>query len=191
MCGYCLIKYMKKNCLTCKKEFSKPVNESKKVWDSGRHKFCSKKCMQDIKPKVTIVCLECKGYFQVRNYRKDIAHFCSKECSWQYRDEGKRTEDKKIRQSWVYKSWRTLVFERDNYTCVECKDHNYEGRGESLQLHADHIKPFALFPELRFEVNNGRTLCVPCHKKTGTYGRGAIYRKKVLASAYNNTCHIQ
>lgn len=47
---------------------------------------------------------------------------------------------------------------------------------KSLPLHADNIKPFALYPELRFEVTNGRTLCIPCHKKTGTYGRGAIYR---------------
>jgi len=40
------------------------------------------------------------------------------------------------------------------------------------------------FPELRFEPSNGRTLCVPCHKKTGTFGRGAIYRtKSCVASA--------
>jgi 5-methylcytosine-specific restriction endonuclease McrA len=37
-------------------------------------------------------------------------------------------------------------------------------------LQADHIKPFAHHPELRFDVNNGRTLCVPCHRKTDTYG---------------------
>ena len=133
---------------------------------------------------VTLTCWECKGYFRVATYRKETAHFCSKECSWQYRNEGKRTADKKVRQSAKYKAWRTLVFERDSYTCVECKDHNYEGRGSSLMLHADHIKPFALYPELRFEVSNGRTLCVPCHIKTGTYGRGRIYRNKVcIASA--------
>ena len=37
------------------------------------------------------------------------------------------------------------------------------------ELHTNHIKPFAIFPELRFELANGRTLSVPCHKKTPTY----------------------
>jgi hypothetical protein len=122
---------------------------------------------------VTLLCWECNGYFTVKNYRKDTAHFCSRLCASQYRDKGKRTEDKKIRQSAKYKAWRTLVFERDEYTCVQCGDHNYEGRGGSLMLHADHIQPFALYPELR----------VPCHIKTGTYGRGAIYRERCIAVA--------
>ncbi len=133
--------------------------------------------------EVTLMCWECEGYFKVKAYRKDSAHFCSHVCSSQWKDEGKRTADKKIRQSAAYKAWRTLVFERDHYTCVACGDHNYEGRGESLALHADHIQPFALYPELRFEVSNGRTLCVPCHKKTGTYGRGALYRQRTIAKA--------
>lgn len=29
------------------------------------------------------------------------------------------------------------------------------------------------FPELRFELSNGRTLCVECHQKTDTYGEKA------------------
>jgi hypothetical protein len=37
------------------------------------------------------------------------------------------------------------------------------------KLEADHIKPFALFPELRFDISNGRTLCLPCHKLTDNY----------------------
>ena len=69
----------------------------------------------------------------------------------------------KIRQSIEYKQWRKAVFERDNYTCVQCGD----SRGGNLN--ADHIKPFAYYPELRFELTNGRTLCVDCHKKTDTY----------------------
>lgn len=68
----------------------------------------------------------------------------------------------KIRMSLEYKNWRKSVFERDNYTCVLC--------GESgCYLEADHIKTFAHHPELRFDIENGRTLCKPCHLKTDTY----------------------
>lgn len=62
----------------------------------------------------------------------------------------------KIRNSPVYKQWRTAVFTRDDYTCKNCFK-------KGVYLEADHIKPFAFYPELRFVVDNGRTLCVQCH----------------------------
>src|SRR3990167_8684542 len=65
-----------------------------------------------------------------------------------------------------YRIWRESVFKRDNYICVWC-----DQRGK--KLNADHIKPFCLFPELRFVVDNGRTLCIDCHRKTDTYGSKA------------------
>ncbi len=74
----------------------------------------------------------------------------------------------KIRSSPEYKFWRKLVFKRDNYTCVWCKARC--GNGKKVILNADHLKPFSIFPELRFNVDNGRTLCIECHKKTSTYG---------------------
>lgn len=82
---------------------------------------------------------------------------------------GITTENHKIRNSSEYARWRTLVFERDNYTCVIC--YARSGIGKAVLLQADHIKQFAHFKELRFELSNGRTLCVECHKKTDTYGK--------------------
>lgn len=67
-----------------------------------------------------------------------------------------------------YILWRIAVYLRDNYTCQMCGE-----RGG--KLNADHIKPWALYPSLRYAIDNGRTLCVSCHKKTSTYGRGAMY----------------
>lgn len=61
------------------------------------------------------------------------------------------------------REWRQRVFERDNFTCQGCGEHG--GR-----LQADHIKPFKEYPELRWELSNGRTLCISCHKRTPTYG---------------------
>ena len=81
--------------------------------------------------------------------------------------------NKVIRRSLEYRLWREAVFKRDNYTCVWCGARN--GKGKYIELHPDHIKPFSLFPELRFAIDNGRTLCIDCHKTTDTYG-GKIRR---------------
>jgi 5-methylcytosine-specific restriction endonuclease McrA len=75
--------------------------------------------------------------------------------------------NRSIRTSAEYKLWRKVVFERDNYTCIWCGAKS--GVGKKVILHADHIKAFSLFPELRFAIDNGRTLCEPCHKTTDTY----------------------
>lgn len=72
----------------------------------------------------------------------------------------------KIRKSLEYKLWREAVFKRDNYTCVLCN----RKKEVSGKLNADHIKPFAYFKKLRFDINNGRTLCEECHRKTDTFG---------------------
>ena len=68
-----------------------------------------------------------------------------------------------IRQSREYKLWRIAVFERDGYKCIFCTEGGY--------LEADHIKPFCLYPELRFAIDNGRTLCRGCHLKLGWRGK--------------------
>ena len=80
---------------------------------------------------------------------------------------GKTKESIKIRHSLEAKLWRETVFKRDNWTCVLCGKRSE--KGNRVEINADHIKPFALFPELRFAIDNGRTLCINCHKNTNTY----------------------
>lgn len=55
--------------------------------------------------------------------------------------------------------WSRAVMERDRYTCRECGATRATGR----RMHAHHIKPWDDFPELRFFVDNGKTLCHVCH----------------------------
>jgi len=106
--------------------------------------------------KVLLTCLECSDTFYVRPYRKKIAKFCSMKCKVANQNNNISSENELIRKSSKYKEWRSAVFERDNYTCQMC---NIQGG----VLHADHIYPFAVFKELRFELSNGRTLCFRCH----------------------------
>jgi len=61
-----------------------------------------------------------------------------------------------------YLAWRKAVLERDGCECQQCgrQCKKYE-RG----LAAPHVKPYAAFPELRYEVSNGITLCRQCHMR--------------------------
>jgi hypothetical protein len=72
--------------------------------------------------------------------------------------------NKNIRMDYKYRLWRTRVYERDNYTCQECGARN--GNGKAIILNVHHIKSFSKYPELRFNVDNGITLCKKCHRKT-------------------------
>ena len=88
----------------------------------------------------------------------------------------KSSENEKARKTKQYRDWRKSVFERDDYTCREC---NVRGG----KLNADHIEPFAYFPELRYEITNGRTLCYDCHRATKTWGFRATNGVFNLASS--------
>lgn len=105
--------------------------------------------------------LKGKKFSEERRRKMSEAHKGEKSHSWRG---GITSIHHKIRGSVEYRLAREACFKRDNYTCIWCGDN----RGGNLN--ADHIKPFALFPELRFALDNLRTLCIDCHKKTDTYG---------------------
>ncbi len=75
---------------------------------------------------------------------------------------GKTPENSRIRRGIKYRLWREAVFARDSWTCQEC---NVKGG----DLHAHHKKSFSQYPELRFAIDNGLTLCAVCHMETPNY----------------------
>ena len=84
-----------------------------------------------------------------------------------------------IRGCYRYRQWRSDVFTRDKFLCIQC------GYSKGGIIEADHIIPFAtilknhginsietaLTCEELWDINNGRTLCNPCHRKTETFGK--------------------
>lgn len=115
------------------------------------------------KPDVFIRCACCGVRKQIVPAHIGRAKYCSRQCHDRHKDHGKTAMQKRLRTSPAYAAWRTAVFTRDDYTCQGCGQRG--GR-----LHADHLQRFADFPSLRFNLANGQTLCVPCHRQTATYG---------------------
>ena len=63
----------------------------------------------------------------------------------------------KTERGWQFARWKKQIYKRDNYTCKKC--------GSIDNLFAHHILSWKDYPELRFELENGITLCGICHKK--------------------------
>lgn len=72
------------------------------------------------------------------------------------KDRTKLKKDNRHNNS-AYKEWRMSVYSRDNF---KCKINNYDCKG---RLEAHHILTWRDYPELRYEINNGITLCHAHH----------------------------
>jgi len=132
------------------------TNNGKPAWNKGLPHTESHKA----KLKITRARQVMKPMSEERRRKLSEDRMGDKWCTWKG---GLTPINKAIRGQVEYKLWRESVFLRDNWTCVFCK-------AKGGKLNADHIKPFAHYPELRFAIDNGRTLCVECHRKTDTYG---------------------
>ena len=60
------------------------------------------------------------------------------------------------RQSKKAKEWVIAVLKRDNHVCQKCNV-------RKKKMHSHHIKCWYEFPLLRFNLENGITLCNLCH----------------------------
>jgi hypothetical protein len=120
---------------------------------------------EETRKKMSKAQLGKKGKPLTIEQKKHLSEFHKGEKSHLWRG-GITPQIRAIRNSLEYKLWRKAVFERDNWACVWCNE-----RGG--KLNADHIKSFRDYPELRFAIDNGRTLCEACHRTTDTYGARA------------------
>lgn len=188
---------------TCKQCGVNQVKRVGKTYCSRKCYYVTRKGSNNNKWKggsFTFNCKACLKEFKVDRDRAD-AKTCSRKCNAIYRKteefrnnlsviqrakfpEGTlfaRTFTSLLRTCSRYAQWREKVLKRDNFTCQSC-----DKRGGKLQV--DHIEPFisilkrngvvsvddAFRCEELWNVENGQTLCLPCHYKTDTFGAKAL-----------------
>lgn len=134
------------------------IKASPQTVEKLRLSHLGKKLSSSAKAKLSLR----RGWKHTIGVRKRLSEMFRGENSYAWRG-GVTPKNNQIRKSLEYKLWREAIFERDNYTCIWCGE-----RGG--KLNADHIKSFSKYPALRFAIDNGRTLCERCHKKTDTWG---------------------
>lgn len=184
ICEYCGVEYSadKRNRKYCSRKCSGEVHSTKiekqcPTCGAGfvarpEGKYCSRKC-RDLAhvTRVPCSCLICGKSFSVKlsEHEMGLRKYCSRKCTGIGRSRfltGENSPNWKggvtpgylaDRRGEKYREWRTLVFKRDNWTCQEC--------GTRGKVHVHHVFPFAKFPEHRFDIWNGITLCHSCHGK--------------------------
>jgi hypothetical protein len=88
---------------------------------------------------------------------------------------GNKSLAQRIRSSLKYKQWRSDVFQRDGWTCqtcgaLGCKLEAHHKKKLSQILKDNNIKTIeeAMNCKELWDINNGVTLCKPCHDLTKT-----------------------
>lgn len=187
-----------KQCVLCQTVFQYNGSDTKKRWEARR--FCSNACRhkgrigytfsEEARKKMSISATGRKLTQTQKDHLKviNIGKTHSQETKTKIRENALRGAQnhnwkggitklhRKIRALSEMKIWREHVFQRDDFTCVDCKE-----RG--CTLNADHEIPLsailqmykietveqAISCKFLWDIRNGRTLCVPCHEKTPTY----------------------
>lgn len=164
-----------KQCELCKNLYTRPAWASKTYWD--KRKYCSNACKYEsskgkiFSPKTVFK----KNHKLSEESRKKMSlkakerkgnknPFFGKEHSVETRNKisasklnGRPRKKKQQRNDPAYFWWRHQVKVRDG----DCCQVNNEGCYGKIIVH--HIKGWAKNPDLRYEVNNGITLCQAHH----------------------------
>lgn len=146
-----------KNCTQCNKNYYKPSNKA--YWQFAASQFCSKSCKgkaQGFQKKEPLKknCIVCnKEYSKPSNQQKiwwESSKYCSQSC---YIGERKSNAQYITYRGSENQTWKRQVKKRDSY---QCRINNGDCSG-TLEVH--HILRFTDYPELRYDINNGITLC--------------------------------
>lgn len=143
----------------CENPFSNE-NVKNKIIKTNIEKYGVPYTMQnnDVKEKAKKTCLEKYGYV---NYGSLYSKTHTKELAPNWKG-GHTKCGRPDRSKIEYRDWRKSVFSRDNYTCQHCGARN--GNGKEITLEAHHLNGYKNFPDERFDIDNGITLCKECHK---------------------------
>ena len=81
----------------------------------------------------------------------------------------------------VYKDWRKKIYKRDKFRCQmpDCSS--------KFRIQAHHIKKWSNAAILRYDVDNGITLCRSCHERIT--GHEQVYETLFSQIVYNNGKH--
>lgn len=159
----CYLTAHSKNVPTCTCEI---CGKTFKGTKANANRFCSRECYNQfhcIKNKQR-KCPVCKKIFIAKTSEDK---YCSWDCYNKDRHplKGEQHPNRKggiskindRHDSSEYKEWRKAVYARDNYRCVKC--------GSKVKINAHHIKSWKYYPDLRYNLSNGITLCEACHIK--------------------------
>ncbi len=159
-----------KTCIICGEIFTSKYKTSKKRW--AARKYCGYKCRgiarlgshhsKESKEKISKSKKGRKQSISERNMRYKISRKGAESNLWC----GGKSKTYKYRHTtgFAFKKWREAVFKRDNWTCQQCSKRSESG--SQVYLEAHHIKTWIEYPDLRYTVSNGQTLCRKCHNLT-------------------------
>lgn len=139
-----------RDCITCKSVFEKT--------SATTGKFCSKECYWNSKTRRKDY--KCESCTQVISPVKGV-RFCRACMGAQNTGvnhprwivDRSQLAKRQVRNDSAYREWRKQVWLRDNFAC-KIANPDCVGR-----IEAHHILVWKDYPELRYEVNNGITLC--------------------------------
>jgi len=122
---------------------------------SNENPCCSEKCKYEYRSKkktVIIDCDYCGSDIKRRKFRIGENNYCDHKCY----SASKEKDDISWHNKAAHRKWANKVKEGID-ECEKC--------GSEEDLHAHHIIPVAIDPELRDDPENGVAICAECHSK--------------------------